>query len=167
MSTLPGLEQYAEGADFSLPYVSNFVTADEADEFFAFFRDWHYCQAKSGYGVTLRRKGVAFVPDSCLQHSQVIGVNADGTATLTDSSEVVDDHCDGPVLPASEAPEVLLNLQRKLTAHLRTMPGYEKRTINYLSVLLYPDQDAGIDWHWHTEDHGIDTPTLPDKAARA
>jgi uncharacterized protein DUF4326 len=40
------------------------------------------------------------------------------------------------------------------------MPGYEKRTVNYLSIQLYPDQDAGIDWHWHTEDYGIDTPTL-------
>ena len=34
MSTLPGLERYALGAEFPCPYVPNFVTVDEADEFF-------------------------------------------------------------------------------------------------------------------------------------
>jgi len=159
MSTLPGLEQYAVGADFPLPYVANFVTKDEADEFFTFFRDWHYCETQNRQGTKLKRRGIAFVPDSCLYHSQVRG-NFDGSVTLTDGSTTVDDHCDGPVLPSSQAPPLVGNLAQKLTEYLRTMPGYEKRTVNYLSIQLYPDQDTGIDWHWHTEDYGIDTPTL-------
>lgn len=159
MTTLPGLEQYAEGGDFPCDYVPSFLTKDEADEFYQFFVNWHYCQTQNRQGARLRRRGVAFVPDAYLYNSQVRGYS-DGSQTLTDGSEVVDDHCDGPVLGSSTAPDCLRRLQQKLTAHLRTMPGYEKRTINYLSVQLYPDQDTGIDWHWHTEDYGIDTPTL-------
>jgi hypothetical protein len=161
VTTLPGLEQYAEGGDFPCPYVPHFLTAAQADEFFEFFSKWDYCQATNEYGVTLRRKGAAFVPSDYLRHSQVMGVNnAAGKTVLTDSSTLEDEHCDGPVLPSNQAPECLRHLQQKLTAHLRTIPGYEKRTINCLSVLLYPDEQAGIDWHWHKEDYGIDTPTL-------
>lgn len=158
MTTLPGLEQYAEGGDFPCPYVPNFLTGAEADEFLEFFTHWEYCDMRNRQGAVLRRKGITFAPE--LNHSQVRG-SFDGSVTLPDGSvEGEDDHCDGPVLPSSGAPDVVLRLQQKLTSYLRTISGYERRTINYLSVLLYPDQDAGIDWHWHTEDYGIDTPTL-------
>jgi hypothetical protein len=90
MSTLPGLERYALGAEFPCPYVPNFVTVDEADEFFTFFQDWHYCETQNRQGANLKRRGVAFVPDSCLYHSQVRG-NSDGSVTLTDGSTTVDD----------------------------------------------------------------------------
>jgi hypothetical protein len=157
MGTLPGLEAYTN-APFACPFVPNFLTKDEADEFFQFFVNWHYCDTENSYGKVNRRKGVAFVPDAYLNHSQVIGVQG----TLTDGTMLASeqDHCDGPVLPSSQAPPLVGHLARKLTAHLRTIPGYEKRTINYLSIQLYPDQDSGIDWHWHEEDYGIDTPTL-------
>lgn len=112
MGTLPGLEQYAIGAEFPLPYVPNFETAAEADEFYEFFSKWDYCQAKNAYGLTLRRKGAAFVPAEYLQHSQVISaVSPTGKAILPDSSTVEeDDHCHGPVLPSSEAPDCLRRL---------------------------------------------------------
>ena len=40
------------------------------------------------------------------------------------------------------------------------MTGYEKHQINYLSVMHYPDGNAGIGWHKHDEDNGCDTPVL-------
>jgi hypothetical protein len=40
------------------------------------------------------------------------------------------------------------------------MPGYAKHQINYLSVMHYPDENAGIGWHKHDEDNGCDTPVL-------
>jgi hypothetical protein len=157
MSTLPGLETYATGGEFPLPYIPHFLTDSEANEFLEFFSHWNYCDTANRYGAMLLRKGIAFASDP--DHSQVRGTY-DGTLIQTDGSELTDDHCDGPVLPSSEAPAVVRRLQQNLTAHLRTMPGYEKRTVNYLSILLYPDQDIGIDWHLHKEDHGVDTPTL-------
>lgn len=78
-------------------------------------------------------------------------------------SEPVGEDCNDSVLPLTRdenTPAVLQTLQQKLTAKLRSMPGYEARTVNYLSVVRYEDETVGIDWHKHSEDNGIDTPVL-------
>ena len=166
---LPGLEAYADSS-FPAEYTPDFLTAKEADEFYAFFNDWHYCDyliAKSGR--VQKRKGVAFAVDP--NHTQVRGtadqmnLAALGTGVMYGNlpSEPVDEDCNDSVLPLTRdenTPAVLRTLQQKLTAKLRSMPGYEMRTINYLSVIRYSDESVGIDWHKHSEDNGIDTPVL-------
>lgn len=106
--------------------------------------------AKSGFSI--KRKGVSFASD--INHSQVRGTYDD---VFTVDKE---DHCDGPVLPLDEAPNEILNLQRKLEQYLRTMSGLAKWKLNYLSVMKYVDHTVGIDWHKHSEDDGCDTPTF-------
>lgn len=65
-----------------------------------------------------------------------------------------------PLTRDENTPAVLRSLQAKLTAKLRTMVGYEQRTVNYLSVIRESDETVGIDWHKHSEDNGVDTPVL-------
>jgi hypothetical protein len=153
MSLFTDEELGIEPAVFPCPYVPNFLSSQEADDLFDFLMGWNYCEMNNRHGLPLRRKGVAWAYDP--DHSQVRGTS-DSRTTEVDE----DDHCDGPILPSKDAPDIIRSLAQKLTTYLRTMPGYESSLINYLSVIKYPDQDAGIDWHSHSEDYGVDTPTL-------
>jgi 2-oxoglutarate-Fe(II)-dependent oxygenase superfamily protein/uncharacterized protein DUF4326 len=159
-SPLPGLEQYFAKSPFPAEYTPNFLTPKEADDFFSFFNDWHYCDYKIvKSGLILKRKNVAFAGDP--NHTQVRGSKESGVTFGAMETESADDDCGGNVLPSDEnTPAVLRSLQKKLTAKLRTMVGYEQRTVNYLSVIRYSDQTVGIDWHKHSEDNGVDTPVL-------
>lgn len=67
-----------------------------------------------------------------------------------------EEHCARLILPSSQAPECIRKLQNILNNLLHTMPGYEKHQINYLSVMHYPDENAGIGWHKHDEDKFAD-----------
>jgi alkylated DNA repair dioxygenase AlkB len=160
--TLVGFEQFFGGSPFPAEYTPNFLTPNEADDFYAFFNDWHYCDYKIvKSGLILKRKGVAFAADP--NHTQVRGTKASGVTYGAMDTENDDDDCNDNVLPLTrdeKTPAVLLSLQAKLTAKLRTMVGYEQRTVNYLSVVRYPDETAGIGWHQHSEDNGVDTPVL-------
>ena len=160
--TLTGLEQYFVESPFPAEYTPNFLTPKEADDFFSFFNDWHYCDYKIvKSGLVLKRKGVAFAADP--NHTQVRGSKASGVTYGAMDTENDDDDCNDGVLLLSRdenTPAVLRSLQAKLTAKLRTMVGYEQRTVNYLSVIRYSDETVGIDWHKHSEDNGIDTPVL-------
>jgi alkylated DNA repair dioxygenase AlkB len=160
--TIPGLEQFFGESPFPPEYTPNFLTPKEADDFFAFFNDWHYCDYKIvKSGLALKRKGVAFAADP--NHTQVRGTKASGVTYGAMDTENDDDDCNDSVLPLSRdenTPAVLRSLQAKLTAKLRTMVGYEQRTVNYLSVVRYSDETVGINWHKHSEDNGVDTPVL-------
>lgn len=159
---LPGLEQYFVESPFPAEYTPNFLTPKEADDFFSFFNDWHYCERRIiKSGMVLKRLGVAFAADP--NHTQVRGSKESGITYGAMSTESVDEDCNDSVLPLTRdenTPAVLQALQAKLTAKLRTMPGYEHRMVNYLSVVRYPNETARINWHQHSEDNGIDTPVL-------
>jgi hypothetical protein len=152
MLAIPGLPEPV----FPCDYEPNFLNTQEADALFNRFNEWLYCgMVNSKSGLTIKRKGVSFASD--INHSQVRGTYDD---VFTFNKADAEDHCDGPVLPLDEAPEEILNLQRKLEQYLRTMPGLAKWKLNYLSVMKYVDHTVGIDWHKHSEDDGCDTPTF-------
>ncbi len=138
-------------------------SGEDADEFLALFEDWSYCDriiAKSG--LIQRRKGLTFAYDP--EHTQVRGAYDAMLQTVDE------DHCHGPVLPSSEAPDKVRKLASVLTARLHEMPGYEprqdvtgvivKRQINFLSLQYYRDHAVQIGWHDHSEDRGVDTPVF-------
>jgi hypothetical protein len=156
MLNIPGLDQELPPSEFPAKYLQAHewgFSVEQATELFNRFGQWLYCDRiiqKSG--LIQKRKGVNFAADP--GHSQVRGTYDEQLQT------VEDDHCDGPVLPLREAPQIILDLQKKLTAHLQTMPGYEKRVVNFISAVYYADQTVGIDWHKHSEDDGIDSPVL-------
>lgn len=125
----------------------------KADEFLAFFKDWSYCDriiAKSG--LIQKRKGLTFAYDP--DHTQVRGAYDAMLQTVDE------EHCDGPVLPSSEAPDIVRELANVLTARLREMPGYAGRQMNFLSLQYYKDETVQIGWHDHSEDRGVDTPVF-------
>src|SRR6202020_2036558 len=142
---------------FPAEYTPNFLTPKEANDFFSFFNDWHYCDYKIvKSGLVLKRKGVAFAADP--DHTQVRASKASGVTYGAMATESADDDCKDSVLPLTRdenTPAVLRSLQAKLTAKLRTMVGYEQRTVNYLSVIRYSDETVSINWHKHSEDDGV------------
>src|ERR1035437_5842849 len=106
------------------PFPAEYLTAHEggwttkqADEFFDYFNKWLYCdRINQKSGLLQRRKGVAFAVDP--DHSQVRG-------TYDEMTQIADeDHCDGPVLTLGEAPQVVLDLQKLLSAKITAMYGY-------------------------------------------
>src|SRR6202035_1644566 len=88
-------------------------------------------------------------------HSQCYGGYQDPAKPQNKAlaKEEEEDHCAGLVLPSSAAPDCIRRLQIKLNDHLHSMPGYSNHQINYLSVMIYPNEDAGIGWHKHDEDN--------------
>ncbi len=166
MEDFQKIEEKKKASIFPAPYLQPHEwgwSKTEADEFFTYFNEYLYCDREILYkdkntglmlptGNILNRKSVAYAVDP--NHSQVRG-------TADSQFKVIDeDHCAGTVLTFKDAPEVVLNLRKKLTAYLRTLPGYETRTVNYMAVIKYPDHTAQINWHKHNEDNGIDTPTF-------
>jgi hypothetical protein len=126
---------------------------NEADDLKERFSEWLYCdRVLQKSGIIQKRKGVNFAADP--GHSQVRGTYDEQLQTVNE------DHCDGPVFPLRDAPEVILSLQKKLTAYLRTVPGYETRTVNFISAVYYADHTVQIDWHKHSEDNAIDSPVM-------
>jgi hypothetical protein len=133
-------------SEFPCEYVPDFLPKEEERALHARFIDWLYCDRiiqKSGR--VQRRKGVVFASNP--DHTQVRG-------TYDEMLQTVDeDHCDGPCLPLSDAPEELHTLRERLSKQ----SGMD---INFLAIVHYLDHTVQIDWHKHSEDDGCDTPAM-------
>jgi hypothetical protein len=126
----------------------------DATELHEYFIGEKICHLSNPYnGSLLKTMSVSYTtrPES----SQVLGGYYNPNLEAEE-----EDHCIGKVLPSSDAPECIRKLQMVLQEIVRKMPGYETRSLNYLSVMHYPDENAGINWHKHGEDNGCDTPVL-------
>jgi alkylated DNA repair dioxygenase AlkB len=160
MSLFTDEELGIEPAVFPCPYVPNFLSQREADELFDHFLKTDLCHLPNPWNPTqlLPTRSISYVNDP--NSSQCFGGYVDPTRPKHLALAEEEEHCEGTIVHSSEAPECIWSLQRKLNDYLHTMPGYEKSHINYLSVIHYPDENAGINWHRHNEDDGCDSPVL-------
>jgi hypothetical protein len=134
-------------------------SVEEANELHKYFLDFNTCHLPNPWNDTLLNTlSVSYAANPT--HSQCYGGYQDPAKPKNKALEEEEEHCAGLILPSSQAPACIQNLQVKLNDILHAMPGYEKFQINYLSVMHYPDEDAGIGWHKHDEDNGCDTPVL-------
>jgi hypothetical protein len=136
---------------------------EDANEFHEYFLHHDTCHLPNPHNpeMLLKTKSVAYCSD--VRSSQCYGGYNDPFDPKPHKAlkkEQEEDHCHGPVLSSSGAPECIRSLQRALNDILHGMPGYEKHQVNYLSVMHYPDENTGIGWHKHDEDNGCDTPVL-------
>jgi hypothetical protein len=130
-----------------------------ADELFNYFKDFNACHLRNPYNdLPLETLSVSYVAD--VNNSQCFGGYHDPNKPKSKDVEKEEEHCAGHKLPSSEAPDCIRKLQVVLNGVLHNMPGYEKRQINYISVMHYPNENAGINWHKHGEDNGCNTPVL-------
>lgn len=144
---------------FPAPYIRGFLSAHEADELLNHFLNFNACHLPNPYNDSLLKTlSVSYAADPT--HTQCFGGYQDPSKPKNKALVEEEEHCAGLILPSSQAPDCIRSLQRKLNNYLHTMPGYEKHQINYLSVMHYPDENAGIAWHNHNEDFGCDTPVL-------
>jgi hypothetical protein len=115
-------------------------SVDDAWEFYHHFLNRETCHLPNPHNpdVLLRTKSVAYCGD--VRHTQCYG-GYQGPDTPPNTAlvkEQEEDHCHGPLLPSSQAPECVRKLQKVLNGILHTMPGYEHHQINYLSVMQLP-----------------------------
>jgi alkylated DNA repair dioxygenase AlkB len=131
----------------------------DAHELHDYFLGFNSCHLPNPWNDTLlNTKSVSYAGDP--NNSQCFGGYADPTKPKNKALEEEEEHCAGLILPSSQAPDCIHKLQRVLNDVLHKMPGYEKHRVNYLSVMHYQDEKAGIGWHKHDEDNGCDTPVL-------
>ena len=131
----------------------------DADELSDYFVNFDACHLPNPWNDTLlNTRSISYCADP--EHSQAIG-GYDKPGKPKNAAQVEEEeHCHGPRVHSSLAPDCIRKLQGVLNKILHAMPGYEKHQINYLSVMIYPDENAGIGWHKHDEDNGCDTPVL-------
>jgi Domain of unknown function (DUF4326) len=159
MLEIPGLDWELEKPPFPCPYIPNFVPKDLADEIEKYFVSKDTCHLPNPYnGKLSHTKGISYA--ALPTHSQCFGGYHDPNKPKSAEQIEEEEHCEGPILPSSEAPDCIRSLQKLLNGYLHTMPGYEHHTINYISVMHYENERAGIGWHNHNEDFGCDTPVL-------
>lgn len=134
-------------------------SVQNADELHHYFLNFNACHLPNPYNDTLLNTlSVSYARDP--NNSQCFGGYRDPSKPKNKALEEEEEHCSGLVLPSSQAPNCIRELQQVLNSLLHKMAGYEKSQINYLSVMHYPDENAGITWHKHAEDNGCDTPVL-------
>jgi alkylated DNA repair dioxygenase AlkB len=134
-------------------------SGQDADELHNYFLNFNACHLPNPHNNTLLNTlsvSYAVNPD----HTQCYGGYEDPKKPKNKALEEEEEHCAGLRLPSTQAPDCIRKLQVVLNGILRAMPGYDKHQINYLSVMHYPDENAGIGWHKHDEDNGCDTPVL-------
>jgi len=147
---------------FPVPYYAPGTwgwSVKDADELFNHFKGFDACHLPNPYNdMLLNTRSISYCADP--EHAQAIG-GYDKPGKPKNAGQVEEEeHCHGPRVHSSEAPECIRKLQRVLEGILKKMPGYERHTINYLSIMHYADEHAGIGWHKHDEDNGCDTPVL-------
>lgn len=144
---------------FPAEYIPNFLTKDEADELCNHFVNFDARHLPNPYNDTLlNTRSLSYAANPT--HSQCYGGYQDPSKPKNKALAEEEEHCAGLVLPSSQAPDCIRKLRVKLNNYLHSMPQYAKHQINYLSVMCYPDENAGIGWHKHDEDNGCDTPVL-------
>jgi len=161
MLHIPGLEEEAP-SEFPCKYLTaegwGFSIA-EADGLLNHFLSFEACHLPNPYNDTLLSTlSVSYAANPT--HSQCYGGYQDPAKPKNKALAEEEEHCAGLILPSSTAPDCIRALQVKLNNYLHSMPGYANHQINYLSVMHYPDENAGIGWHKHDEDNGCDTPVL-------
>lgn len=131
----------------------------DAAELHNYFLNFNACHLPNPHNDTLLKTlSVSYAANPT--HSQCYGGYQDPNGPQNKALVEEEDHCAGLVLPSSQAPDCIRKLQLALNSILHGMPGYERHQINCLSVMHYPDENAGIGWHKHNEDDGCDTPVL-------
>jgi hypothetical protein len=147
MLNIPGLEEETS-SEFPCKYLRASEwgwSAQEADDLLSYFLNFNACHLPNPWNDTLLNTlSVSYAANPT--HSQCYGGYQDPSKPKNKALEEEEEHCAGLVLPSSQAPDCIWNLQRKLNTFLHRMPGYERHQINYLSVMHYPDENAGIGW---------------------